>query len=242
LYLRSNAVVSVQHARHSIETETVELVLLHPEAQIAKEEAQNFMATVVEQPAVPQLVSTLGTLVEVQVVAVIEHVEAIQYVLRRMTVHHIQQNCNAHTVGSIYQLLQIVWEAVPTACREEAIDLVSETGIVRMLHDCHQLDSVVSQMLNSRKDVLCELLVGGYSWFWRRDSDVSFIDSRALGLGRPLVLPHVFMWGVPEACIVDGRDAEVLSDSGDPGWEAFLAGVVIGDDERYLVGHCQLSS
>jgi hypothetical protein len=58
-------VVGVQHARDSIEAETVEHVLIHPETQIAKEEAQNFVGAIVEQPAVPQLVSSLCALVEV---------------------------------------------------------------------------------------------------------------------------------------------------------------------------------
>jgi hypothetical protein len=53
VYSRSNAVVGVQHTRNTIEAETIELVLLHPEAQIAKKEAQDLVATVVEQPAVP---------------------------------------------------------------------------------------------------------------------------------------------------------------------------------------------
>jgi hypothetical protein len=57
--------MSVQHARDTVEAETVELVLLHPESQIAEEEAQDFVAAVVEQPAVPQLVPSPCTLVKV---------------------------------------------------------------------------------------------------------------------------------------------------------------------------------
>lgn len=53
LNLRSDAVVVVQHTRDTVKSETVELVLLHPEPQVAEEETQNFMVTIVEQPAIP---------------------------------------------------------------------------------------------------------------------------------------------------------------------------------------------
>ena len=192
------------------------------------------MGTVVEQPAVPQLVSSLGALVEVEVVTAVEHVETVKHVLRCVTVHHVQQDGNAHSVRSINELLQVVWKAVAAARSEEAVDLVSETGVVRMLHDGHQLYSVVSQVLDAREDVTGELLVGRYLGLGGGDANVGFVDTCALGLGRPLVLPDVLLGRVPEAGIVYGGDVEVLGHSGDPGGEALLARMVVGDDERDL--------
>ena len=61
-----------------------------------------------------------------------------------------------------------------------------------------------------------------------------FVDTGALGLLRSLVLPDVLLGRVPEARIVDGRYAELLCDAGDPSRQAFLAGVIVGDDERHL--------
>jgi len=60
---------------------------------------------------------------------------------------------------------------------------------------------------------------------------VGFVDTGALRLRRPLVLPDVLVRWVPEARIVDGRDAEVLSDSLDPCGQALLAGMVVRDYE-----------
>jgi hypothetical protein len=145
-------------------------------------------------------------------------------------------------VRSVYQLLQVVWEAVSTAGRKEAVDLVAKAGIVRMLHDGHQLYSVVSQMLNAWENVVRELLVGSDSWLWGRDSDVCFVDTGALGLRWSLVLPYVLVGRVPEARIVDGRDTELLGYAGDPGWKALLARVVIGYDKGYLGTLCQFPS
>lgn len=73
--------VSVQHAGDTVETETVELVLLHPETQITEEEAQDLVMSVIEQSAVPKLVTSLCALVEVEVIAAVEHVQAIEDVL-----------------------------------------------------------------------------------------------------------------------------------------------------------------
>lgn len=82
----------VEHAGHSVETEAIELVLLHPEAQVTQEEAQDFVASVVEQSTIPLLVSAFATFMEVQVIGAIEHVEPIKNVLRSMAMDHVQQN------------------------------------------------------------------------------------------------------------------------------------------------------
>ena len=154
--------VSVQHAGDTIESETIEVVFLHPETQVAEQEAQNLVVAVVEQSAVPQLMSSLGALMEVQVVAAVEHVQTIEHVLGCVAVHHVQQHGDSHAMCSINELLEVIWEAIATARRKEAVDLVAETGVVGMLHDCHQLNSVVAQVLDAGQDVLGKLLVGRY--------------------------------------------------------------------------------
>jgi hypothetical protein len=61
--------------------------------------------------------------------------------------------------------------------------------------------------------------------------DASTLWLRGLGVleGVTLVLRRV-----PEARIVDGGDVQVLGDSGDPGRNALLSGVVVGYNERDL--------
>src|SRR5690242_28446 len=155
----ADTVVGVDHACNTVEAEAIELVLVHPEPQVAEQETEDLVVTVVEQSAVPQLVSSLGALVEVLVVAAVEHVQSIQDVLGGVAVDDVQKNGNAHAVRSVNELLEIIWEAVATACSEEAVDLVAEAGVVRVLHDSHELDGVVAQVLDSWEDVLCKLLV-----------------------------------------------------------------------------------
>ena len=82
--------VLVQHAGHTIEAEAIELILLHPESQVAEQEAQYLMVTVVEQSAVPKLVGTLWSAMEVLMIRPIELVESIQYVLGGVTVDDVK--------------------------------------------------------------------------------------------------------------------------------------------------------
>lgn len=86
-----------------------------------------------------------------------------------------------------------------------------------------------------------KLFVRGYSRLGRGDTDVSLVDTGALRLRRSLVLENILLWGVPEAGIVDGRNAELLGHAGDPGWETLLTGVVIGHDKGYLGRLCEIS-
>lgn len=78
---KPDTVVSVHHARHSVESETIKSVFLNEESKIAQQEPHHLVAAIVEQTRVPQLMAALGALVEVLVVASIKLVEAIENVL-----------------------------------------------------------------------------------------------------------------------------------------------------------------
>ena len=136
--------VRVEHAGNTIETVSIEPVLFHPEAEVTQQETQDLVVTVVEQTAVPQLVTALGTLMEVEVISAIKLVDPIDNILGRMAVNNVKKNHQTHAVGGINKLLQILGVSIATAGREEIVDLVAETGIVGMLHDGHQLDGIVS--------------------------------------------------------------------------------------------------
>lgn len=129
--------VGIQHASDSVESEAIELVLIHPEAKIAQQEAQYFMVAVVEETAVPELMTTLCTFMEVEVIAAIKHVQSVQHILGSVTVHDIEQDCDSHAVGSIDQLFEVVWGPVSATGGKKAINLVAKACVVCVLHDCH---------------------------------------------------------------------------------------------------------
>lgn len=105
-----------------------------------------------------------------------------------------------------------------------------------MLHDCHELYSVVAEVLDAWKDRFGELLVSCNLGVRRGYADVGFIDASAERLWWLLMLERVALifWGIPEPCVVHRGHIQVLSDSSDPGWQTFLSGMIIGHNERDL--------
>lgn len=121
-----NTMMKVHHARHAIKPEPVEMILLNPKSQITQQEPKDLMRAVIEETAVPKLVTPPGTFVEVAMVGAIEEVEPIEDVLTRVGVNDVEKDSYAHAVGSVNELLELVGGTVARASREKTIDLVSE--------------------------------------------------------------------------------------------------------------------
>jgi hypothetical protein len=66
----------VHHAGDTVETETIEHELVHPVAEVGEEESKDFWVPIVEEAGVPQVMASARTLVEVQVISSIKHVDA----------------------------------------------------------------------------------------------------------------------------------------------------------------------
>jgi hypothetical protein len=227
--------VDVEHTGNSVKPESIKLVLLHPETKVAQEEPQHFMVSIVEQTTIPLVVSTLTTLVEVKVISAIELIDTIRNILRSMAVHNIKQNNQTQAMRSINELLQILRRSIATTGSKEVVHLVAETGIVRMLHDSHQLDSIVAQTLNARQHVLGELFVSGNPCIWGRDAHVSLVDTQTLGLLGSGMFEVVALVGgrVPEYGVVYWGDVQILDDTFDPGWDS-IDTLAVGEN------HCDL--
>jgi hypothetical protein len=85
------------------------------------------VVSIVEEPAVPELVAALGAFVEVLVVGAVEEVQPVEDVLRCVRVYDVEQDREAEAVGSIDQFFQVLWCAVTRACSEKARDLVPKS-------------------------------------------------------------------------------------------------------------------
>lgn len=162
------------------------------------------MVTIVEQPAVPLIMASPATRVEVLVIGAVEFVQTIKNILGGMAMDDIQKDDKAQAVGGVDELLQVFRRTVPTARCKEVVDLVAETGIIGMLHDGHELDNVVAEALDSWEHVLGEFLVGGDSELGRRDTNVCLIHTNTGGLLWSLVFEDIplLLGRVPEPCII----------------------------------------
>jgi hypothetical protein len=137
-------------------------------------------------------------------------------------------------VGGINELFQVIRLAISTAGCEEAVDLVSKTSIVRVLHDCHELDDIIAIIVYPWEDVLREFFVACNLRFRRGDSDMGFVDPDAERLWRRFILEDILLGWVPEPGIIYRGEGEVLCYSRDPGWNSFCSLAVVGYHQRDL--------
>lgn len=163
----SDTVMSVHHASDTVEPEAVELILLHPEPKVAEQETHNLVVAVVEETRVPELMGAHSSIMEIVVGRAIKLVQTVKNVFGSVRVNNVQQDRDSHPVGSIDEFLEIVGGSIPRRRGEEVVDLVAKAGIVRMLHNRHQLDDIVSHLVDTGKGVLSKLLVRRNLWLRR---------------------------------------------------------------------------
>lgn len=98
------------------------------------------------------------------------------------------------------------------------MEIMAHTGIVRVLHDSHKLDHIVSKIPNPWQNVLGKLFICANSALGGGDPDVSLVYSDIV----------CFLWtrifecisfrngGIPEPSVVYRRDIEVLRNTANP--------------------------
>ena len=79
----------VHHTGNAIESEPIDLILLHVEPQIGKQETQDLVRPIIEQPAVPEFVTPTVSFVEIEMVAAIKAIQTIKDILASVRMHHV---------------------------------------------------------------------------------------------------------------------------------------------------------
>mmetsp|Transcript_43995 Transcript_43995/g.71580 ORF Transcript_43995/g.71580 Transcript_43995/m.71580 type:complete len:239 (-) Transcript_43995:782-1498(-) len=145
----AQAVMEVQHGRHTIETEAVEAVLLHPPPQIRQQESQNLPVPIVEQSAVPEVMLALASCMEILMICAVKVVDAIIRVGRRMRVHHIHQHHYAQLVSTVNQGLELLGRSTSATDSIEVGHVITKRCIVSVLHNSHNLYSGVTEVFDA---------------------------------------------------------------------------------------------
>ena len=192
------AVVVIEHRRDAIEAETVELILLEPELAVAEQEVEHGVLAVVEAQRVPCRVLTLAVAIEVEVVAAVEAPQALHLVLHRVRVHDVHNHRNAARVGIVDEVLELLGGAKAARGGIEARHMIAKGAIIRVLLNCHDLDSVIPVGLDARQDIGAELLVGAHRLLVLSHANVALVDEQRLHIGLELrYLELIFLAGVP---------------------------------------------
>ena len=84
------------------------------------------MVSIVEKPAVPQIMTAFATFVKVEVVSPVKEIQAIQNIFASMRVDNIKKNYKSESVCRVYQHLEIFRDAIARTGSEKARNLISE--------------------------------------------------------------------------------------------------------------------
>ena len=186
----AQTVVVVQHGGDAVKAEAVKVVFGHPVLQVAQQEVDDARLAVVEALGSPGGMVALGAVVEELPGGAVEHVDALGGVLHGVGVDHVQQHTNAHFVGLIHQVFQVLGLAEPGGGGEEVGDLVAEGAVVGMLHNGHELDGVVARLLDSGQGVVGELAVGAHLTLLLGHTHVGLVDVQLVLAYEILVRPR----------------------------------------------------
>ena len=132
------------------------------------------------------------------------------------------------------KILEFVRGTIPARNGKEASHMVPKAAVVSMFHDGHQLYTVVAEIFDTWKHIISEICVTGHFSFGRRNSNMTFVDSKALWLCGAIVAPLVSpVWGVPVKGPVIHADGLVLDGVLGPGGHPPECLVVVCLDEKF---------
>ena len=174
--IRAQTVVVVEHGGDAVKPEAVKVVLGHPEFQVTQQEVEHAGLAVVEALGTPGGVVALGAVVEELPGGAVEHIDALSGIAHGVGVHHVQQDANAHGMGLVHQIFQVLGLAEPGRRGEEAGHLIAEGAVVGVLHDGHELHSVVARLLDAVEGIVGELPIGADSAFLLRHAHMGLVD------------------------------------------------------------------
>ena len=105
--------VRVHHTGDSVETEAIKHVDIHVKSEVGEQESEDFVMAVIEEPRVPELMTSSCTFVEILMIGTVKHVDPnlsatklpayvpVKDVLAGVRVDDIQKDCHSHLVGFV---------------------------------------------------------------------------------------------------------------------------------------------
>ena len=153
-------VVEIQHRRHGVDAQAVDVELLEPEQRVAQQERAHLVAAVVEDQRAPVAVLALarvGVLVERGAVELARGRADPSGKWPGTQSRITPMPCRWHVIDEV---AEVVRRAEPAGRREEADHLIAPRPGERMLHHRHQLDVRVAHLAHVRHERVRQLAVG----------------------------------------------------------------------------------
>ena len=100
-YARTKAVISVDHARHTVEAVPIELEGIEPIATVGEKKMEGLDLTVIEESGIPRWVFTPSPLMEIKGIGPVKPTQSLQLILNGMGVNEIHNDGDAERVRRI---------------------------------------------------------------------------------------------------------------------------------------------
>jgi hypothetical protein len=121
-----------------------------------------------------------------------------------MRMYHVEKYTKFQFMGLIYKVLEVIRRATSTRHGKWTCDLITKAPVVHMLHDPHELYSIVPAFGDPRQNIVCKLTVCCDSRLDRAHTDMGFVNLGRFWFGRRLVLKlELFPW-MSEHAVVPG--------------------------------------
>ena len=101
----------IKHRGDTIETKTVEAILIQPVFAVRQQEMQHLVLSVIEAERVPCLMFTPGTGMEILMIRTVETSESLCFIFHGMTMHDVHDHRQPHSMGIVDETLQLVGRA-----------------------------------------------------------------------------------------------------------------------------------
>src|SRR5690349_6086586 len=118
--------------------------------------------------------------------------------------NNAEENNQIVLVSNADKTFQVLGRSKACRCCDEACLLISDTRVVGMLHDCHNLDCVIALTSDSSNHVISKVLVAANLVLLRRNADMTLVNSQRSRLHWLAELEFIFrrLWWIPNFLIV----------------------------------------
>ena len=127
--------------------------------------------------------------------------QSFHFILYCMRMNDVHNHCNTQSVCGIDQLLQFFRSTETGRSGKETGYMVTETTIIGMFLDCHDLNAIVSGFSNAWKSFFTELIISSYFFFLLCHTDMAFVDKQRIRIRfKCTLLNFIWLFRCPDLC------------------------------------------
>ena len=181
-------IVQIQHIRHRVDAQPIDMILLEPEHRVRDEEAVHLRAAIVEIRRAP-----FPVLRPLLIVRLVERLPVKMpqplLILAEMARHPVHDDRDAVRMRLIHQIHEILRLAIAARDREIARRLIAPGAIIRMLAERHELKMRIMHLLRVADELIRQVTVAQVAALQRAPpgAQMHLIDEHRLLIGAVLL-------------------------------------------------------